>query len=82
MTVVDSPVTFSFSPHARERMAEMGLHKRDVRRAIKEAPLSYPGRLTSDGSSTRVYVGRGLAVVTRDDKPLVITVLWDGKEGR
>lgn len=82
MIVVDVPETYTMSPHARERIAEMGLHKRDVRKAIRDAVTSYPGRPSRDGHSTRVYIANGLAVVTREDKPWVITVLWDGKEGR
>lgn len=70
-----------FTQHSLERCREMGLDLGQVVEVLQRPLRSYPSP-SRYGSDRRVSVDQGLAVVhTRDDRS-IITVLWDGAEGR
>jgi hypothetical protein len=52
----------------------------EVVAVLDDADCTYPGGSGYHGR--RVAVGRGLAVVFSESDATVITVLWDGRDGR
>lgn len=68
-------VTPSLTPHARTRAAQMGIPTKLVKRAIQYPDCVYPA-----GGGRTMSVAGALAVVHLHG--VVITVLWNGKEGR
>lgn len=68
------------SPHAKERMAEMGLTRRDILEVFKDPILDYPSE--NYGPTCRVVVRPPLAIPYDAEERRVITVLWHGREGR
>lgn len=70
-----------FSLHALERCSEMSLDLAHILRVVLNPVITYPGP-PHHGPGRRISVGEGLAVVNNPSETTVITVLWDGKEGR
>lgn len=64
-----------FTRHADERLAAMGLARRDVLAVLLRPDVTY--QQTRGG---RMWQRGALAVVTARDEPVVITVLWNRKE--
>lgn len=71
-----------FTVHARNRLAEMSVNTKDVVEAVAEPQLEYDGRPDRNGESRRVAVRGRLAVVLSPNRRTVVTVLWNGLEGR
>jgi hypothetical protein len=69
---------WAFSFHAERRRTQMGLTGEKLIRVLDDPELSYPGNTPT----ARVAIGAGLAVVHDPGTRTVITVLWDGAEGR
>jgi uncharacterized membrane protein len=65
-----------FTAHARHRIEEMGLTKRDVLGVLLAPEVSYE-QTNRDG---RVWQRGRIAVVTALLEPVVITVLWNIKD--
>jgi hypothetical protein len=65
-----------FTAHARHRLEEMGLTKRDVLAVLLAPEVSYE-QSNRDG---RVWQRGPIAVVTALEDPVVITVLWNRKD--
>lgn len=64
-----------FTRHADERLAAMGLTRRDVLAVLLRPEVSY--QQTRGG---RMWQRGPVAVVTARDEPVVITVLWNRKD--
>lgn len=82
MSVVATEPTFT--DHARERLVEMGLTTKDVKRAFRLKVIDYPS-LKKQHRGCRVFVSGDLAIpykIGTDGRPVVLTVLWNSKEGR
>lgn len=71
---------FRFTQHALERCREMGLDLATVVEVLRQPLRSYPSP-NSYGEGRRVAADAVLAVVYSADDS-VITVLWNGAEGR
>ncbi|HEX9711732.1 MAG TPA: hypothetical protein VGB52_04155 [Actinomycetota bacterium] len=65
--------------HAKQRLDEMGLSRRDVLTALKQREVEYPGSLRHP-EGRRVACWDRLAVVFNPATRTVITVLWRGIE--
>lgn len=76
------PSGWTFTGHALQRMDEMGLLVSDVHAALNHADLSYPGRDGHDGQKRQVRVSGSIAVVVANEDRRVVTVLWNGGQGR
>lgn len=70
---------WTLSRHAARRMEEMGVPLGEVLATVNEPQIEHPSR-THPHCTVRVR-GR-LAVPVARDAPVIITVLWNGKEGR
>ncbi len=64
-----------FTRHADERLASMGLTRRDVLAVLLRPDVSYQQQ-----RGGQIWQRAALAVVTARDEPVVITVLWNRKE--
>jgi hypothetical protein len=64
-----------FTRHADERLADMGLTRRDVLAVLLRPDVSY--QQTRGG---QMWQRGPLAVVTSREEPVVITVLWNRKD--
>lgn len=73
---------FVLSPHAHQRVAEMGLDGAAVVATIENAQTDYPGQPGRVGETRRVATLDDLAVVYTPVAGLIITVLWNGKDHR
>jgi hypothetical protein len=63
---------WQFTRHADERLAAMGLTRRDVLAVLLRPQVSY--QQTRGG---HLWQRDGIGVVTARDEPVVITVLWN-----
>src|SRR5690349_12532313 len=70
------PDAWWFTFHAEQRRAEMLLSAEEVTDALDDPVLIYPSR------GLRIAVGGRLAVVHDPASRAIVTVLWDGLEGR
>ena len=79
---VDRRAAVKLTPHAKERMTEMGVSADEVYACIREPEVVYRiGRYGPD----RLTLGRGriaVAIAQQGNKGRVITVLWRGQESR
>jgi hypothetical protein len=74
-------VEWSLTHHARRRIEEMDLAAAEVARVLDEPTTTYPGH-PCYGAGRVVAVAGRLAVVHSPGTHEVITVLWNGKDGR
>lgn len=70
---------WKISRHARDRMTEMGLTRRDVLAAVKHPDLTRPGH--RDLRDRQIVVGDDLVVVLAQRDRAIVTVLWRGCSG-
>lgn len=70
---------YHFSKHALSRIAEMGLTTDDVLAVLMDPETIMPN--TPGHPRGHRFVGRGIVVAVADDGT-IMTVLWDGAEGR
>lgn len=75
------PERWRFTRHARERMKEMKLDRREVQAALKSPEATYRGGLQHPPGRIVMLKGR-IAVVCQIGTREVVTVLWRGEEGR
>lgn len=65
--------------HAKQRLGEMGLRRRDILTALRNAEVEYPGSL-GHPDGRRIACWDRLAVVFNPTTKTVVTVLWRGIE--
>lgn len=70
-----------FTRHARERMKEMGIERREVLATLVTPETTYRGGLGHPPDRAVALRGR-LAVVYQVSTRKVVTILWRGEEGR
>jgi hypothetical protein len=63
--------------HGQKRRKEMNVTEHRAEACILDAEKVYP-----DGKGHTCYADGELVVIVSDDNDAVITVLWDGAEGR
>lgn len=68
--------------HALERSHEMGLDRRHIIGAIENPQTDYPSLDRRHHQARRIATRDELAVVYAPADRLVITVLWNGRDGR
>lgn len=66
-----------WTQHAMFRCAEMRLQPRHVEEVLEEPAMDYPAR-----HGCRIRSGCGLAIVFDASERAIVTILWDGREGR
>lgn len=72
---------WKFTPHAIERMEEMGVERLDIIKALNEPEIDHPAHAHL-GRHRRIAVKGPIAVVYGKSSRTVVTVLWHTEEGR
>ena len=76
--IVPATAAWHWTSHASLRCAEMGLPRSRVEAVLRQPDLDYP----SECIGRRLACGNQLAVVYSTDDLAIITVLWNGLDGR
>lgn len=77
MTTID----YIFSVHARDRMRERNISAEEVRLALSNPDMTYPGT-KGEMNNVRIIKGRNIRVVFMDEEPKkIITVMIIGRPG-
>ena len=69
-------------PHASRRMEQMCIKLDEVLKATRQPQITYPSVSGADGQSRRIHVRDRLAVIVACEEAAVVTVLWNGRDGR
>ena len=70
------------TPHAEERRLEMGLGTKEIKKAINDPEVIYPGSGPGKPPGRVIHVRGRIAVVLSEATYEVVTILWHSKESR